>query len=303
MRPVRVFVVAMVTLGIAQSAGAGPIRRLRSAAEFKIAINNPGNPANPSTLPIPELRQPGIVGSQSPFLGLDRNFVPTPPRSPRDPDVSFDEGAPTLLYGRGTTSPTRLYVNTPVLNGLVSSTGSSVNLGQTVIGGFQIRQRDADLTTAYLQNLTVFFPEVNIPGKPKAGGIDTLGIALVDIDGDVKAWGFNTSVLPASGFRTFSFGLYEGAGAGGSTSFFQQPGFDINLVYGFQVSYRGLLDYPDPLAADMPLGAYEEDSAPGALWLGVTDLTIGAVPEPSTLALFAFGAAGMGIRLRLRRRR
>ena len=172
--------------------------------------------------------------------------------------------------------------------GEVSST--KADLGKRTTGAISYRN-DPDYTNFSI-DLDFYFPQVGV-----GMGIDTFSIALLDTTGRTKYWQWGTAAL-TQGFQDFTFGLNQGAGAGGSTAFGQQPGFDITQTQAFAFIYTGTLTGTYP-----PIPVTVNNLPDGTLWTGADKLVVD-VPEPGAWSVCGIGLLGACLlrRTRLRRR-
>jgi hypothetical protein len=175
--------------------------------------------------------------------------------------------------------------------GMLSKTGSAPDLGTKIAGAYLFRYGlDPDLANVTLE-ADLFLPEVERGGGTDGvgSGLDTVAFAVVDAADRVKLWRFDQSVL-TQGDQTFTLNLSGGPGEGGSTSFQEDPGFNLGQAEILQVGYRGTLTANYPLTPD---------EGQVALWIG-TKRFVTTVPEPGALLVFPLGISGL---FALRRRR
>ena len=170
------------------------------------------------------------------------------------------------------------------VNGLISATGNASGRGKSQVGAWSYQGSDPDWTN-FCVDFDLFLPLVALRGQP---GIDTATLAVIDVAGRVEFWQWDNTAL-SIGNQNFKFPFTSGLGAGGSTSFFQDPGFDITQGLILQVSYQGLLTpiYPPTPPTHDPL-------EPISLWTGTDRLTT-VCPEPGAWLSFAIGGIGLGM--------
>jgi hypothetical protein len=167
--------------------------------------------------------------------------------------------------------------------GMVSQT--SVALGTPTIGAYSHKGPDPDYTNFTL-DFTLFFPRVGI-----GTGIDTMSLAIIDINGLVKYWQWNSTAI-ATGFQRFQVNLSGNVGEGGSTSSATEFGFDLTQSNIVHLSYRGTNNGAFPVVP----GDINPINQP-SLWLGTTDFA--TVPEPGAIAVFVVGLLSLaGLRKR-----
>ena len=178
---------------------------------------------------------------------------------------------PTSAYGT-----TSVSADFGIVNGMKSTVTGGI-LGAPVIGTTDIKKTDPDYTN-FTFDLIVY---VNaIAAGTNSDGFDSVSFAAIDINQKTKYWTWSAPVL-TTGFNSFHVNFSDGNGAGGSTGFNEQQGFDLTHVDMLQISFRG------------------QYSGTNGLSLGTHELV---VPEPG-----AFTVIGMGLCLgtatyRMRRR-
>ncbi len=238
-----------LALGMTRGGGADPIIRLKFASDFGVAIND-GRIAGVSSTAI---------------------------------DTRNQRNRAALGKVYGTTEVTNKLRNTAVstdtsqVNGLVSATGSLVDLNSEILGAWSYAYPTDPNVTNLLLELELFFPQV---AASPSSGINTMSFALIDNADNVKAWTFNSTGL-APNFQFFTFNLSDGAGAGGSTGFFQDGGFQLANVDILQVGYRGVVGGTFPMTPNPTT----------ALWTGTRQFFV--TPEPSVTLLLALGMIGL----------
>lgn len=237
-----------LALGMTRSGGADPIIRLKFASDFSVAIND------------------GRIA------GISRTAI--------DPRNQRNRAALGKVYGTTEVTnklrDTAVSTNTTQVNGLVSATGSSADLNAEILGAWSYAYPTDPNVTNLLLELELFFPQV---AALPSSGINTMSFALIDNADNVKAWTFNSTALVPN-FQFFTFNLSDGAGAGGSTGFFQDSGFQLANVDILQVGYRGVLGGTFPQTPNLTT----------ALWTGTRQFFV--TPEPRVMILLAFGMLG-----------
>jgi len=255
MRRVILFVVGILlfTSGMTQNVAADAIIRIGRSKGFRRAVQNGRIQAvDPAGTDARNQSNLGALGKV--FPGQDAQF--------RNTQLSIDE---------------------PTIDGLVSATGSNADLNSEIIGAWNYAYpTDPDISSVAI-HLELFFPEVGAVGFP---GVNTFALAVIDALDNVRLWRWDDTALTV-GSQTFDLNLFDGLGAGGSTSFFEDPGFDPTTAIYLQVSYRGLLTGSFPPTPDGSI----------ALWTGTsktaTRFTPPVVPEPGSLAVFLLGTIGL----------
>lgn len=242
-----------VLLAAITPAASNPIINLVGATQFQSAIN----------------------------AGNIRGFDATTPNA-------FDSAALNATFPGQTTAfrTTTVSTTTTPANGLLDRAGSQADLNQSVIGAYSYDYLSDPNLAGFRLTTEMFIPQ---EGDGIVSGTNTMGIALVDAALNVKLWTFDDTTFSA-GLNTFSLNLSNGAGAGGSTGFFKDPGFDITTVQVIQFSQRGILGVSFP-----PVPGTGDT----ALWRITTE--IHAIPEPGATVLLASGLCVAAVGL-LRRR-
>jgi len=168
-----------------------------------------------------------------------------------------------------------------------TTTGSAADLNTHISGAYDYCWIiDPSLAGSHI-DISLFLPHVFSLAQPY--GLDTLAIAISDTTNRVMLWRWDSSVL-TTGSNNFSFNFNSGVGAGGSTSFFVDPGFDLNNVIQFQVGYQGRLTSALTLDPE------------GRTGLPVSTEHLQIVPEPGATALLV-SFAGLGAVMVSKRRR
>lgn len=181
---------------------------------------------------------------------------------------------------------TQLGVNSTTVDGLISATGTGADLSSQIIGGYAYKGSDPDWTGNRI-DLDIFLPAV---GPPLSSGIDNLSFAIIDTSGRIRLWQWNDTAL-ASGLQNFLIPFDDGLGAGGSTFFLNEQGFDLTHSESLLVGYRGTLTN-----AFAPVPPTLDPLPNPSLWIGTKTF---AVPEPG--AWLCLPAAFLGFAL-LRRK-
>lgn len=196
--------------------------------------------------------------------------------NPADPRFALNSAALNKVYSGQSTGfrNTSVSTNTSPVNGLVSSYGSPSDKGSPTIGGWCHIGPDPDYTN-FVFGMNVFLPQVG-----SSAGFDTVAFSLVDDNDKVKAWTWGLPRLK-TGLNGFQLALNAGAGAGGSTGFFEDAGFDITHVAMLQGSFRGTLTNSFP-----PIDG-------GATGLQGGTHSLAVAPEGDGLWLFAGGLIGV----------
>lgn len=161
--------------------------------------------------------------------------------------------------------------NSTTVNGVVTQIGTSANQGSTTIGAFCYIGPDPDWT-GFVAKFNPYLAAVG------SGGVDMFSFAIIDVNNKTKAWTWDSTVL-VSGFNPFSVHLSDGAGAGGSTGFVQDLGFDITQGKYIQFGFRGTPD-----SSSTGIDPFED----GTLTAGDNHLWI-TTPESSGLYLLCGG--------------
>jgi hypothetical protein len=175
----------------------------------------------------------------------------------------------------------------PAGTAFYTTSGSAADLNSHISGAYDYCWIiDPSLAGSHL-NISLFLPHVFSLAQPY--GLDTLAIAISDTTNRVMLWRWDSTVL-TTGSNNFNFDFNAGVGAGGSTSFFVDPGFDLNNVIQFQVGYQGQLTPAFPPDPEGRIG----------LWAGTEHVQI--VPEPGVTTLLV-SVAGFGVVMVSRRRR
>ncbi len=169
---------------------------------------------------------------------------------------------------------------------------------------------DPDLTN-YTIKLGLVIPQVSHSFSD--AGINMVTIALTSVTENSsnqpvyrsRVWGFDNVLDPTilapdttTNLEEFSLAAVDGAGAGRSNYFNQDPGFDIQKVLYVSIGYRSVFNGAYPVT---PMGTR-------SLWTGAAALDVVQTPEPSSAVVLACGLGcatllRVSLRMRSRRRR